>query len=437
MKHSTDFSYEDALSFIHGALKLGSKLGLSNIRELLRRIGSPHEKLRFIHVAGTNGKGTVTTSLAAVLTAAGYRTGAYTSPFVYRFNERIQIDGKEASDEAIAKSTFVVKEAAEAMVRDGMAHPTEFEIVTAVGMLCFLEAGCEFVALEVGLGGRLDATNAIENPLCTAICAIGYDHMQYLGDSLSLIAAEKCGILKEGVPVVVYREQPEEAMAVISQKCKEKNAPLFIADAATSIEKTHLGSRFSIEGYPELFIPLPGEHMIKNVCVTLGIIAVLREKGISISNEAVREGFLKVRHRGRLETVSEDPLFILDGAHNDDGIAALASAVKTLFSGKKIVFITGMLEDKEYEKAMEKTGGLSDFTITVTVPSPRALSASALAASAAPYHKSVMAAESIPEAVRAAYAENPDVIIAFGSLYMLGDVYGALCAAGKVGARCE
>ncbi len=437
MKHSTDFSYEDALSFIHGALKLGSKLGLSNIRELLRRIGSPEKKLRFIHVAGTNGKGTVTTSLAAVLTAAGYRTGAYTSPFVYRFNERMQIDGKEVSDEAIAKSTFLVKQAAEAMVADGMAHPTEFEIVTAVGMLCFLDAECDFVALEVGLGGRLDATNAIENPLCTAICAIGYDHMQYLGDTLSLIAAEKCGILKEGVPVVVYREQPEEAAAVISQKCKEKNAPLLIADAATILEKTHLGSRFSAPGYPELFIPLAGDHMVKNVCVTLGIISVLREKGIEIPDEAVREGFMKVRHRGRFETVSEEPLFILDGAHNDDGIAALAEAVKTLFAGKKLVFITGMLQDKEYKKAMEKTGGLSDFTVTVTVPSPRALSAEALKASAAPYHRRVAAAESIPKAVAMAYAEKPDVIIAFGSLYMLGDVYRALCAAGKVGTLCE
>ncbi len=426
MKHSNNFTYADALDFIHGALKLGSKLGLTNIRELLERVGRPQDQFQCIHIAGTNGKGTVTTSLAAVLTAAGYRAGAYTSPFVYRFNERMQINGQDIPDEVLTRNTLRVKEACSAMVEEGMAHPTEFEIVTAVGFLCFAETKCDYVAVEVGLGGRLDATNVLENPLCTALCSISFDHMQYLGNTLSEIAAEKCGILKEGVPTVVYREQPEEVMAVIREKCAEKHAAIYLSDLPEISESTHRGNLFSAAGYRDLFLPLAGVHMAKNACVTLQIIEILREKGIVIPNEAVYEGFRAVRHRGRLETVSENPLFILDGAHNADGIDALCSAVKTICKDKKTVFITGMLADKEYETAMQKTGGLCDKLITVTVPSPRAAEAGVLAQAARPYHQDVTAATSIPEAVRMAYAEKPDVIIAFGSLYMLGDVYEAV-----------
>lgn len=427
MKHSNNsFTYDDALNFIHGALKLGSKLGLSNIRELLKRLGSPQDRVRCIHVAGTNGKGTVTTSLAAVLSAAGYRVGAYTSPYVFRFNERIQVDGVEIDDDTLTRNTFRVREACAQMVAEGLAHPTEFEIVTAVGFLCFAEKKCEYVVLEVGLGGRLDATNVIEHPLCTAITAIGFDHMQYLGNSLSEIAGEKCGILKEGVPTVVYGQQPEEALAVIRQSCGEKQAEMRLADLPHIHKADYEGTTFSAGGYTDLFFPLAGEHMAKNACVTLEIIRVLREKGVVIPDEAVYEGFRNVRHRGRLETVAEDPLFILDGAHNLDGIDALCRAVTGMFSGKKIVLIAGMLEDKEYKKAMEKTGGLGEELITVTVPSPRALSAEKLAEAAMPYHHSVTVAPSIPAAVAAAYEKKPDVILAFGSLYMLGDVYEAV-----------
>ncbi len=428
MKHSNDFSYEDALAFIHGAQKLGSKLGLSNIRELLRRLGNPEKSLQFIHIAGTNGKGTVTSSLAAVLKAAGYRTGAYTSPFVYRFNERMQIDGADVSDVLLTKCTEKVQAACLSMVKDGMAHPTEFEIVTAVAFLCYAAEKCEFVALEVGLGGRLDATNVIESPLCTAITSIGFDHMQYLGDTLSEIAAEKCGILKKGAPAVIYREQPEEAMEVIREKCKEMGATLYLADEAEIAESTYRGNRFSAGVHRDLFLPLAGKHMAKNACVTLKIIEVLREKGISVTDSAVREGLAATRHRGRLETVAENPFFILDGAHNDDGISALFDAAGDIFKGKKIVLICGMLADKEYEKAMQKMATVGEKLIAVTVPSPRALSAEALCAVARKYRQNAEAAASLFDAVEMAYRENPDVIIGFGSLYMLGDLHAAQMA---------
>ena len=425
MKLSNDFSYEDALSFIHGSLKLGSKLGLTNIRELCERIGRPQDSLQFVHIAGTNGKGTVTSSLAAVLTAAGYRTGAYTSPFVYRFNERIQIDGEEVADAQIAKNTYIVKCACEEMVRDGFNHPTEFEIVTALGLLCFKDAACRFVTLEVGLGGRLDATNVIENPLCTVITSIGYDHMQYLGETLSEIAAEKCGILKEGAPIVIYGEQPNEALSVIRAKCSEMHATMKTAPLPKVKEASHRGTAFSAGNYENLFLPLAGEHMAKNVCITLSVIDVLREKGIQISDAAVYEGIKNVRHRGRLETIGENPLFILDGAHNDDGITALKKAAGDMFGGKKLIGITGMLADKEYEKAMEKIGGIFASLYTVTVPSPRALSADDLKSTAEKYNQNVCAASSVEEAVRLALSEKPDVILAFGSLYMLSDMKAA------------
>ena len=425
MKHSVEFSYEDALAFIHGAQKLGSKLGLTNIRELLGRLGNPEKSLQFIHIAGTNGKGTVTSSLAAVLKAAGYRTGSYTSPFVYRFNERIQIDGADVSDTLLTKCTEKVQAACLSMTKDGMAHPTEFEIVTAVAFLCYAAEKCEFVALEVGLGGRLDATNVIETPLCTAICAIGFDHMQYLGNTLSEIAAEKCGILKKGAPCVIYREQPEEAMAVIHEKCLEMGVPLYIADEAVITESTYRGNRFSQGNFKDLFLPLAGKHMAKNACVTLKMIEVLRNKGVVIPDAAVYEGMAAVRHRGRLETVAENPLFILDGAHNDDGIHALYKATEDLFKGKKIVLICGMLRDKEYDKAMEKMAKVGDKLITVSVPSPRALSAEALLESAQKYRGNAEAAKSLADAVEKAYCEKPDVIIGFGSLYMLGELHEA------------
>ncbi len=311
------------------------------------------------------------------------------------------------------------------MVEDGFHHPTEFEIVTAIGFVRLQEAGCRDDDLEVGLGGRLDATNVIENPLCTAICRIGYDHMQYLGNTLPEIAAEKCGILKEGVKTVIYGEQPSEALAVIREKCAEKNVPMMIASLPEITDASYRGTTFSAENYKDLFLPLAGEHMAKNACVTLGIIDVLREQGIKIPDEAVYEGFRSVRHRGRFETISENPLFILDGAHNDDGIAALKKAVNDLFSGKKLVGITGMLADKEYEKAMEKIGGIFEALYTVTVPSPRALPAEDLKAAAEKHGIYAHAASSMEEAVRQAYRENPDVVLAFGSLYMLADMKAA------------
>ncbi len=427
MKHTSDFTFENALSFIHGAQKLGSKLGLSNIRELMRRLGHPEEKLRIIHVAGTNGKGTTTMVLASILKAAGYRTGAYTSPFVYHFNERIMVDGVPVSDAEIAAHTKTVKTICDEMTMDGMAHPTEFEIITAIAFLIFVAAKCEFVVLEVGLGGRLDATNVIEKPLLSIITTIGYDHMEYLGESLSEITAEKCGIIKEGVPVVSAYEQKEEAYQTILSCCAEKNAKLHVAEKAEILESQPDGIRFHAGKYRNLFLPLAGAHMAQNAASALSTVEVLREKGILIPEEAIREGVAATVHRGRFETISKNPLFIVDGAHNMDGIHALLQTAEATLSGKRIVLLMGMLADKEYEKVLMEIGNLGEKLITVTVPSPRAASAATLAMAAKPYYRGrVTAAPSLDEGVLEAIQTGADVVLAFGSLYMLGDIYNAV-----------
>lgn len=427
MKHTSKFSFLDAMEFIHGSQKLGSKLGLNNIRELTKRLGNPQNSLRFIHVAGTNGKGTVTMVVASILKEAGYHVGAYTSPFVYQFGERIMVDGVPASEEEITKHTKRVKEVCEEMVADGLPHPTEFEIVTAIGFLVFASAACDFVVLEVGLGGRLDATNVIENPLCTVITTIGYDHMQYLGNTLSEIAAEKCGIIKENVPVVTAFAQPEAAYTTIWEQCINKHASLTVAEDVRILAHTTKGIRFSTDTVSDIFIPLAGTHMAKNASCGLSAVRILKTKGINIPDEAIRAGIEAVVHRGRFETVAENPLFILDGAHNIDGIRAFRETVDQTLFGKRIVLIAGMLQDKEYEKAMEMLSGLGEALITVSVPSPRTTSAEVLAETARQFYKGpVMAAPSIPAAVDMAYQKKPDAILAFGSLYMLGDIYQAV-----------
>ena len=425
---------EEALSFIHGSKKLGSKLGLANIKELCMRVGEPQKKLQFIHVAGTNGKGTVTTAVAAVLKAAGYKTGAYTSPYVYQFNERIAIDGKPITDAEIARHTNSVYEACAAMVKDGFSHPTEFEIVTAVGFLCFAAAACEYVVLEVGLGGRLDATNVIENPICTVITQIGYDHMEYLGDSLADIAAEKCGIVKSGIPTVISAEEPMEALRVIKDCCEKKQVPLSIAKMPQKVQNKREGCYFSVGAYDNLFLPLAGTHMAKNACLAVQVIEVLRERGITISDRDLYEGLQSVVHRGRFETIHTAPLCIVDGAHNMDGITAFLDTVAEILPNKNLVLVFGMLADKEYKKALEAIGSIGNMLITITVPSPRAATADLLCKES--NHPNTVAAESIEKAIEMAFSEKPDAVLAFGSLYMLADIYAAVkkCSEGKI---CE
>ena len=410
-------TYDEAMSFIHGAQKLGTKLGLHNIRELLTRLGRPDRNMEFIHVAGTNGKGTVTNVLSRILESCGYRVGCYTSPFVNFFEERMTVNGVPITKKQLAKAAARVKSECDKMD----PHPTEFEIVTAIGFLFFAEQDCRYVVCEVGLGGRLDATNVIDPPLCSIITSINFDHMEYLGNSMEEIAFEKCGIIKTPSPVAVYTEQTEAVMEVIAGVCKDRGCEMRRAESPV-IKRTDLtGSIFDCGRYKDLYLPLLGEHMVKNACAALCGVDLLREQGISIPDEAVYEGMKKTVHSGRFEIIGTHPLFIIDGAHNISGITAFREAVKKLLSGKKLVFIMGMLRDKEYEQALRLVGDMPEMLITVTVPSGRTLQAEELAECAQKYSKNVYASKDIPEAVSIARAQKPDAILAFGSLYMLGE----------------
>ena len=413
---------QDAVDFIHGTLKFGSKLGLHNITELLHRLGDPQDKLRFVHIAGTNGKGSVSAMTASCLQAAGYRVGMFTSPYIYRFHERIRINGAEISDDALLSCTQAVKDAIADMTAEGFAHPTEFEVVTAVGMLFFFREACDIVVLEVGMGGRLDATNVIKTPIVTAITVIGYDHMEYLGNTLPGIAGEKCGILKPGVPAVVYPDQPAEALAAIRAAAKEKGVPLLLPEKAAQLTASVKGSTFSYRG--ECYsLALLGAHQVKNASMVLEILNALKEQGFPVSVEAVREGLSSVSWQGRWQVLGEHPLFIIDGAHNTNGMESFISAVRDLLPDRKRIFISGMLRDKEYEKCLALLRGEWDRFYAVTVPNPRTLSAKEYAEAAKKYGDNVI--PSTPEeAVSAALSEadGGTAVLAFGSLYLLGEI---------------
>ena len=416
---------QDAVDFIHGTLKFGSKLGLHNITELLHRLGDPQDKLTFIHIAGTNGKGSVAAMSARILECAGYKVGMFTSPYIYRFHERIQINGEEISDDALLACTQKVKDAIDDMVADGFAHPTEFEVVTAVGMLHFFHEKCDIVVLEVGMGGRLDATNVIKTPIVCAITSIHYDHMEYLGDTLTEIAGEKCGILKDGVPVVVYPDEPEEALVAIRKHANEKNAPLIFPKEAHLISADIHGSTFSY-GDATYSLALLGEHQVKNAAVVLALLEEVRKSGFAVSEDAVKAGLSTVSWRGRWQVLGEHPLFIIDGAHNQNGMTSFLDAVHTLLPDKKKIFISGMLRDKEYQKCLALLNGEWEKFYAVTVPNPRTLSAEEYAEEAEKYGNHVI--PSTPEdAIFAALSEadKDTAVLAFGSLYLLGDIRAA------------
>ncbi|MDI9492047.1 MAG: folylpolyglutamate synthase/dihydrofolate synthase family protein [Bacillota bacterium] len=352
--------YEDALEQIHARLRFGNKLTLTRIRELLHLLGDPHGDLSVIHVAGTNGKGSVSKFVYHALMAQGYHVGLYTSPYVEDFRERIECDGSWISPQALADCTHRVLNAASVMESTGSDAPTEFEVVMAVAFLYFKECACDYVVLEVGLGGRGDATNVIESPLISVITSISYDHMAYLGDTLSEIAAEKAGIIKAGCPVVC-RVRDRSALEVIKEKARLCGSRLHdVLREATDLhirEATLTGSRFSLrtgeQVYRDVFISLAGRYQIDNASTALCVLEVLRKEcGVAIGEKAVYEGLAAARHAARLEKICDDPLIIIDGAHNAEGMEAFCQSIKPFILGRKTLLTLGILKDKELEKML-------------------------------------------------------------------------------------
>ena len=413
---------KEALAYIHNVPWQGTRLGLERTRELMEKLGHPEEKLRFVHIAGTNGKGSTAAMTASVLRAAGYRTGLYTSPYLQVFNERMSVDGEMISDEELGELTEQIRPLAEEMDDP----PTEFEMITALAMLYFLRQKCDIVVLEVGMGGRLDSTNVIPAPAAAVICNIGLDHTAELGDTVEKIAFEKAGIIKEGTDVVLYRSESAGVEQVIRQVCRERKAALHIADfsALRLREDSVSGQTFSYQEHRDLKIRLLGAHQIKNAAVVLEVTEVLRHKGFEISEDALRRGLAAAMWPGRFELLRTAPAFIADGGHNRQCVEAVRAALEHYFPGRKVRFIMGVLADKDYASMIELLTPLAERFYTVTPDSPRALPAQKLAEQLEKRGSTAAVCDSAEDAVARALKEAgaEDVICSVGSLYMTGAV---------------
>lgn len=413
-------NYEEAMQYIHAVQWAGHKPGLSRTRTLLAALGDPHRQLKFVHVAGTNGKGSTAAMLAACLQAAGYRVGLYTSPFINRFNERIQVDGEQIPDRALVQLVEQVKPAADAMAD----VPTEFEIITALGMLWFAQQRCDIVVLEVGLGGTLDSTNVIDPPECAVITALGMDHVKELGPTLAEIASAKAGIIKPGSPVVSYGGAPE-ADAVIARAAARQNAPLTVVDfAKLNVRGGDLdGVNFDFDGLENIRLPLIGSYQPKNAAVAITALRVLRQRGWNIPESAIRQGLERVSWPGRFELLRHSPAFLLDGSHNAHGMCATVQSLRDRFPGQKFVFLLSIMADKDVDEMLELLLPLAKRFVTVAAHTPRAMPAQTLAEHIRVRGGMAEPAPSIEAGVaRAVALGGSGPVCALGTLYFSGEV---------------
>lgn len=420
--------YERSLSYIHSLLKFGTRPGLERVSALLDELGRPQDKLKFVHVAGTNGKGSFCTMMSEILKSAGYKTGLFTSPYVFDFCERIQINGEMISEEELCKITAEVKAAAEKIAVSDL-QPTEFEFITAAALKYFADKNCDVVVLEVGLGGRLDSTNIIKTPLLSAIMSISFDHMAVLGDTVEEIAAEKSGIIKENGVTVCFSRQDERAEKIIRKTAEEKGN-VYIKSSPEDIKvlSCDLSGTKAVYKDMEIFIPLIGEHQVYNAQTAVDAALALNDRNLSISPENIIDGISKARIPARTELFGKNPLTILDGAHNREGVEALLSNLNKFLKGRKLTVIMGMMEDKEYAFAAYEISKLAK-TFTGVLPSnPRAVSPKVLAEIAEKNCSDVFICENPAEAYRKIYekAQKDDIILVCGSLYLAGDVRGEI-----------
>ena len=413
-------NYEEALEYIHAVQWAGHKPGLSRTRTLLAALGDPHKTLKFVHVAGTNGKGSTAAMLASCLQAAGYRVGLFTSPFINRFNERIQINGEQIPDEALVRLVERVRPAADAMTD----IPTEFEIITALGMLWFAEQKCDIVVLEVGLGGTLDSTNVIDPPECAVITALGMDHVKELGPTIADIAAAKAGILKPGSPAVSYGGVPE-ADAVIARVAKEQHAPLTVVDfSKLRFDGGDLDEvTFDFDGLDGVRLPLIGSYQPRNAAVAITVLRVLRGRGWNIPEQAIRKGLETVKWPGRFELLRHAPAFVLDGSHNAHGMRATVQSLRDRFPGEKFVFLLSIMADKDVDEMLDLLAPLAKQFVTVAAHTPRALPAETLAEAIRTRSIPAEAAPGIEAGVaRAVELGGQGPVCALGTLYFSGEV---------------
>lgn len=416
---------EQAIAYIHSVCWKGSIPGLGRTQELLEKMGNPEKKLKFVHIAGTNGKGSTAAMTASILSKAGYRTGLYTSPYIYRFHERIQVDGVEISDEDLTEITEYVKPLADSMAQS----PTEFELVCCIAFEYFYRKKCDIVVLEVGMGGAWDATNVIEVPEVAVITNIGLDHTEYLGDTVEKIAETKSGIFKPHGHGVVYRSTPS-VEAVYERVCAERDVSLRKADFEGLVLKAHTleGQVFDCGSRKNLVLPLLGDHQLHNASVVLSIADTLIGEGWKISEQNIYDGIRDVRWPGRFDIVCRKPLFIIDGGHNPQCIEALVKNIRDYLAGKKVIALTGVLADKDYADMYKPVMPLVDRFVCITPPNPRKLEAEQLARYLRQAGAQAQASESILDGVKQAMelAGKDGVVLCFGSLYSIGGIRDAL-----------
>ena len=425
-------TYSEAVAYIHSVVWKGSRPGLSRITELLGLLGNPQDSLQFIHIAGTNGKGSTSAMTESVLRAAGYKTGLFVSPYIKCFNERICFCGTPISNEALAEVTATVKPFADSMAD----APTEFELITAIGLLYFKNVGCDVVVLETGMGGRLDSTNVIKAPLATVITGIALDHTEYLGDTVEKIAAEKAGIIKKGAPMV-YGGHDRAARAVIQAACDAANVPLYAAEDTpmTVLHADLSGTTVQYGKYEDLHLPLLGAYQPQNLATVLTLFGALADKGVKIDEQTVRRGIAAVRWRGRFERLSATPLIISDGAHNPEGIAAAAAGIRLYFGDQKVLMLCAVMADKDYRGMVKELAPLAAEVFTLTPANPRALPAADFAAVWRENGVAATGFDTVEEAVGAAVAaatERGMPLFSLGSLYMYAEVTDALEKVGMI-----
>lgn len=413
--------YEEALAWVHSLPRLAEHPGVENTRRLLAKLGNPQKNLKFVHIAGTNGKGSATAMLSSVLCKAGYRVGTSVSPYVLDFRERFQINGEMIAPGVLAGLLGEVRAAADALAAEGWDSLVEFDAVTAASLLWFAREKCDIVCLEVGLGGRLDSTNAIGNTLVACIMHIAKDHTELLGDTEEKIAAEKCGILKNGCTVICYPDQPRAALDEIILRAQKAGCPLVVPEAEDFrfYRARPLENRVNYGGY-DLDVPFPGRHQAYNAAVVVEAALALCEKGFDIPDEAILSGIAQTRFPARIEVLCRDPLVIVDGAHNPDGARALAAALRgARLSG--LTAVLGILNGKQPEEMLAALAPCFARVYTVRPDSPRAMPAGALATLAKPYFARVTPCQSVADALRRVRQDAPEGLVVCGSLYLAAE----------------
>jgi len=417
-------TYEKAVKTIHSRLKFGVKPGLSRMKALLSELLNVQNDLKYIHVAGTNGKGTTCVLIAEALKKSGYKTGLFMSPFVTDFRERIQINRKMIPKKKLSEFTEKILPIVKKLDSKG-EFITEFEFITALAFCYFASENCDIVVLETGLGGRLDSTNIIKTPLASVITHISYDHQAVLGNTLMEIASEKSGIIKKNGRTVCYPLQNNEVLSVLIQKSAQMNNTFYMLNSGcVKILKSDIYGSTFLYGETNITIPFAGEHQVYNAVTAIETLDVLKNQGFKITQKQIISAFKTARLAARQELLSQEPMIILDGSHNESGINALSHTIKSMDKKGKVYSIMGMLEDKEHKKSLECIAPVFDTIFTVKINNNRSLCASQLAKEASLYTKNVLSADSIDDAIKKVFLKikKNDILIVCGSLYLAGEI---------------